>query len=80
MGKEHLDYAALKNVGDVQQILQELGLSQYVEAFLEQGFDTWETVLDITESDLLVLTTPDASVAECFYIAMLWVSSSAIDA
>jgi hypothetical protein len=33
-------------------ILEELGISQYLEAFLEQGFDSWETILDITESDL----------------------------
>ncbi|KAL2255680.1 hypothetical protein VTK26DRAFT_2898 [Humicola hyalothermophila] len=33
-------------------IFKELGISQYLDAFLEQGFDTWETILDITESDL----------------------------
>ncbi|KAK4034096.1 hypothetical protein C8A01DRAFT_19047 [Parachaetomium inaequale] len=33
-------------------ILGELGIAQYLEAFLEQGFDSWETILDITESDL----------------------------
>ncbi len=32
--------------------LESLGLSQYLESFLAEGFDTWETVLDITESDL----------------------------
>lgn len=32
-----------------------LGISQYLDAFVEQGFDTWETILDITESDLDVL-------------------------
>jgi len=32
-------------------IFAELGISQYLNAFLEQGFDTWETILDITESD-----------------------------
>lgn len=31
---------------------RELGLSQYVDAFVDQGFDTWETILDIQESDL----------------------------
>ncbi|KAK0748191.1 hypothetical protein B0T21DRAFT_276731 [Apiosordaria backusii] len=33
-------------------VFGELGLAQYLDAFLEQGFDTWETILDITESDL----------------------------
>ncbi|KAL2127342.1 hypothetical protein VTI74DRAFT_10888 [Chaetomium olivicolor] len=33
-------------------IFGELGITQYLDAFLEQGFDTWETILDITESDL----------------------------
>ena len=33
-------------------VLSRLGLAQYLEVFLEEGFDTWETVLDITESDL----------------------------
>ncbi|MCJ1247464.1 hypothetical protein MMC30_004678 [Trapelia coarctata] len=36
-------------------VLARLGLAQYTAAFLEEGFDTWETVLDITESDLDVL-------------------------
>ncbi|KAK4181620.1 hypothetical protein QBC36DRAFT_66537 [Triangularia setosa] len=33
-------------------VFGELGLAQYLDAFIEQGFDTWETILDITESDL----------------------------
>lgn len=36
------------------QIFGELGISQYLDVFLDQGFDTWETILDITESDLWV--------------------------
>jgi hypothetical protein len=32
--------------------LERIGLSQYLEIFTTEGFDTWETVLDITESDL----------------------------
>ncbi|GAB1310424.1 Non-histone chromosomal protein 6B [Madurella fahalii] len=36
----------------LETIFGELGISQYLDAFLEQGFDTWETILDITESDL----------------------------
>ncbi|KAH6634419.1 hypothetical protein B0J18DRAFT_19012 [Chaetomium sp. MPI-SDFR-AT-0129] len=33
-------------------IFEELGLTQYLDAFIDQGFDTWETILDVTESDL----------------------------
>lgn len=33
-------------------IFERLGLEQYIGAFLEEGFDTWEVVLCITESDL----------------------------
>jgi len=36
----------------LEVIFGELGISQYLDTFLEQGFDTWETILDITESDL----------------------------
>lgn len=39
---------------EVGAIFAELGISQYLNDFLEQGFDTWETILDITESDLWV--------------------------
>jgi hypothetical protein len=28
------------------------GLSQYLEAFIAEGFDTWEIVVEVTESDL----------------------------
>ncbi|KAF2003460.1 hypothetical protein P154DRAFT_573056 [Amniculicola lignicola CBS 123094] len=35
--------------------LERLGLSQYLEVLVAEGFDTWETVLDITESDLTYL-------------------------
>lgn len=43
---------------DIQPILQRLGLERYYEAFLAEGFDTWETVLDIQENDLYVLVKP----------------------
>jgi hypothetical protein len=33
-------------------IFRELGLSQYLDAFVDQGFDSWDTILDIQESDL----------------------------
>jgi hypothetical protein len=39
-------------MSDLKQRLAHLGLSQYVEVFTAEGFDTWETILDITESDL----------------------------
>jgi hypothetical protein len=32
--------------------LEPLGLTQYLNAFIVEGFDTWETLCDITESDL----------------------------
>jgi hypothetical protein len=38
----------------LEHIFGELGITQYLDAFLEQGFDSWETILDITESDLYV--------------------------
>ncbi|KAG5962533.1 hypothetical protein E4U58_003838 [Claviceps cyperi] len=37
---------------DVKGVLEELGLSQYHDAFVNQGFDAWDIVLDIQESDL----------------------------
>jgi len=33
-------------------ILSRLGLAQYIDGFIDEGFETWETVLDIMESDL----------------------------
>jgi hypothetical protein len=40
---------------DLRERLERLGLSQYLEALVSEGFDTWETVLGITESDLYAL-------------------------
>lgn len=37
---------------DLSEKLEGLGLSQYFESFVAEGFDTWEIVLDVTESDL----------------------------
>lgn len=45
-------------------VFGELGLAQYLDAFLEQGFDTWETILDITESDLYVYTWTEKRLEE----------------
>ncbi|KAI0890567.1 uncharacterized protein GGS22DRAFT_15154 [Annulohypoxylon maeteangense] len=39
-------------MNSLEVIFGELGISQYLEAFVDQGFDSWETILDITESDL----------------------------
>jgi hypothetical protein len=39
-------------MSDLKQRLARLGLSEYLEAFIAEGFDTWDTILDITESDL----------------------------
>lgn len=36
---------------ELDNIFAELGISQYLQDFLDQGFDTWDTILDITESD-----------------------------
>ena len=36
---------------ELEVIFAELGLQQYLGEFVEQGFDSWETILDITESD-----------------------------
>ncbi|KAF4974961.1 hypothetical protein FZEAL_8193 [Fusarium zealandicum] len=37
---------------DLEVLFGELGLSQYLGAFVEQGFDEWDIILDIQESDL----------------------------
>lgn len=37
---------------DLEAHLERLGLEQYLDAFIGEGFDTWETLLDIQESDL----------------------------
>ncbi|PVH92977.1 hypothetical protein DM02DRAFT_542433 [Periconia macrospinosa] len=39
-------------MSDLGERLERVGLSQYLDTFVAAGFDTWETVLDITESDL----------------------------
>jgi hypothetical protein len=37
---------------DLDAVFSELGLSQYLDTFVDQGFDTWDTILDIQETDL----------------------------
>jgi hypothetical protein len=44
---------------DLSDRLERLGLSQYLDAFISEGFDTWETLSDITESDLYVSNPRD---------------------
>lgn len=39
----------------LEEIFEEIGLTQYLDTFIEQGFDTWETILDIRESDFKAL-------------------------
>ncbi|ORY65917.1 high mobility group box domain-containing protein, partial [Pseudomassariella vexata] len=39
-------------MNQLETIFEELGISQYLDAFIDQGFDSWDTILDITESDL----------------------------
>ncbi|KAI5850154.1 hypothetical protein GGS23DRAFT_598201 [Durotheca rogersii] len=39
-------------MNSLEAIFGELGISQYLDAFVDQGFDSWDTILDITESDL----------------------------
>jgi hypothetical protein len=53
-------------MSDLRERLARLGLSQYHEVFTAEGFDTWETVLDITESDLCAheLSLPASTCAD----------------
>jgi hypothetical protein len=37
---------------ELEPVFLELGLGQYLDAFIDQGFDTWDIILDIQESDL----------------------------
>jgi hypothetical protein len=43
---------------DLHDRLERLGLTHYFESLVSEGFDTWETILDITESDLYVAPPP----------------------
>ncbi|EXJ65385.1 hypothetical protein A1O7_01726 [Cladophialophora yegresii CBS 114405] len=38
-------------MSDLAPILERLGLEQYLDLFISEGFDTWETLTDIQESD-----------------------------
>ena len=39
-------------MGDLELTLTWLGMDRYLERFIDAGFDSWETVLEITENDL----------------------------
>ena len=41
-------------MADLELTLSWLDMSQYLERFVQAGFDSWETVLEITEDDLEV--------------------------
>lgn len=43
-------------MADLELTLTWLGMNRYLERFIEAGFDSWETVLEITENDLDVST------------------------
>jgi hypothetical protein len=40
----------------LSEVLGRLGLPDYLDVLIENGFHTWETVLDITEDDLCALS------------------------
>ncbi|KFY99263.1 hypothetical protein V500_01435 [Pseudogymnoascus sp. VKM F-4518 (FW-2643)] len=40
---------------ELTEVFDDIGLIQYLDSFLDHGFDTWETVLGITEPDFDVL-------------------------
>jgi hypothetical protein len=55
---------------DLEQVLFRVGLIQYYERLVAEGFEDWETVLDITEADLYVMTlslflSPASSLSRC---------------
>ena len=43
-------------MADLELTLTRLGMDRYFERFIEAGFDSWETFLDITENDMDVST------------------------
>lgn len=40
------------HMSTLKQVLDRLDLARYHDAFVDEGFDTWETLMDVTESDL----------------------------
>jgi hypothetical protein len=41
-------------MADLECTMLQLNLDQYLDVFIAEGFDSWQTVLDITEADLCV--------------------------
>lgn len=39
---------------NLELVMSWLGMSQYIDRFKEAGFDSWETIMWITEDDLEV--------------------------
>lgn len=42
------------SMSELEGNLEKMGLTQYLQPFRDEGFDTWQTLMDITESDLYV--------------------------
>lgn len=43
-------------VPDLSEVLERLGLTEYLQILFENGFHNWETLVDITEEDLTTLS------------------------
>ena len=39
-------------MSDLSEMLERIGLSEYQARFRDEGFETWEILMDITETDL----------------------------
>ncbi|KAH8596604.1 hypothetical protein B0O99DRAFT_102874 [Bisporella sp. PMI_857] len=42
-------------MAELRVILQNLGLQEYFDCFIQNGFDSWDSFIDISEADLTVL-------------------------
>ena len=52
---------------DFRSTFERLGLHKYIGIFAEEGFETWETILDITESDLYVRFPSESRIGTDFH-------------
>jgi hypothetical protein len=52
-------------MSDLASHLERLGLATYAEGLAAEGFDTWEMVLNITESDLSVAFIGECASLKC---------------
>ena len=50
---------------DLEMTLSWLGMSKYLERFEEAGFDSWDTLLEITENDLEVVNQFHFEESDC---------------